>query len=352
VTGITGGRRRSTPEDVPVDSPGATSAETWAQAMARCLHTTGSGFYRAERGPGTDFRTAATVAPDVLADALVAMWERLPVEFRRSVVEIGAGTGSVLAALAARLPVDVGIVGVEQRPRPAGLPARVGWRSTLPAGVHGLVIAFEWLDTVPVDVVLDGRLVRVGPTGVERPGPRPSPVDEAWLVRWWPAGGRREVGHRRDAAWVAAVSCLAAGVAVAVDYGHVRSDRPVGGSLIGYRRGRVAAAVPDGDRDVTAAVAWDAVAGAVAEHGPQFSVEHTVLTDQRSALRDLGVRAYLPARPPGTAPSGYAAELQRLSRARLLLDPNGLGSFSWLLHAVGVPASVLPGQRAVAGSLE
>lgn len=298
---------------------------TWAQAMATGLHGP-DGFYRRGRGPVRDFRTATTVAPDLMADALVRLLDRLPVAVRGEVVEVGAGTGALLAALAERLPAPVRLVGVEQRARPAGLPERVVWRSELPASVRGLLLAVEWLDTVPVDVVVDGRVLEVAPDGSERAGPRPGEADLAWLARWWPTGVRREVGFRRDHVWADAVSRLVAGVAVTVDYGHRAGDRPAAGSLMGYRAGRAVPPLPDGDTDVTAAVAWDAVLAAVGRRCPGA---RSVLLPQAAVLRELGLTAALPPRA-----ATDAAALDRVGRARLLLDPAGLGGFGWAFTAV------------------
>lgn len=298
---------------------------TWAEAMAADLHGP-DGFYRSGRGPGVDFRTAATIAPDLLADALVVLIAGLPAHVPREVVEVGAGNGRLLAALADRLPPDVPLIGIEQRPRPETLPKRVAWQQDLPDSVTGLLLAFEWLDTVPVDVVEDGRLIEVAADGSERLGARPSEQDLAWLDRWWPAGWRREVGHRRDAAWADAVRRLEAGLALAVDYGHVLGERPVGGSLTGYRCGRQVPPAPDPDTDVTASVAWDATLDAVAARGGR-----SLLTPQSAALRELGVTAALPTRS-----ATDAAALRRAGRARLLLDPDGLGGFDWAVTAVGV----------------
>jgi SAM-dependent MidA family methyltransferase len=302
------------------------------------------GFYGSSRGPGTDFRTATTLAPDVLAEALAALLDRLPPGADHCVVEIGAGTGALLAALADRLPERVALLGVEQRPRPNGLPERVRWTTDPPSRFCGLLLAVEWLDTVPVDVVVDGRTVLVGPDGVESVGPPPGRGDLRWLSRWWPAGQRREIGSRRDEAWAGAVRRLERGVALSVDYGHDRATRPEAGSLGAYRAGRPVAAVPDGDRDVTAAVAWDACAAAVRQTLPALAADATRLTDQRSALQDLGVTGALPqAETAGADPRGYLVGLQRSARAARLLDPDTFGAFGWLMHAIDVPPAVLPG---------
>lgn len=316
---------------------------TWAEAMAAGLHAPGA-FYPRGRGPGPDFRTASSLAPDLLAEACAELLARLPEDVRSDVVEVGAGTGALLAALAGRLPSGTRLVGVEQRPRPAGLPERVEWQAHLPATVRGLVIAFEWLDTLPVDVIVAAgnsvpvdRVLVVDPDGRERPGPVPDRRTREWLSHWWPAGARREAGHRRDDAWSDAVARLTAGIAVAVDYGHVAGVRPPGGSLVGFRGGRRVGPRPDGDTDVTAHVAWDAVAAAVRRTVPDAT---SVLRPQREVLPSLGLSAGLPPRSRIDADA-----LRRAGRARVLLAPAGLGSFGWLMTAVGVPPSLLPGSE-------
>ena len=87
--------------------------------------------------------------------------------------------------------------------------------------------------------------------------------------------------------------------------------------------------VPDAGTDVTAAVAWDAVLDAVAARCP--TVTRSMLRPQAAVLRELGVNAALPSRS-----STDAASLRRAGRARLLLDPSGLGSFGWAASSVGI----------------
>ena len=77
----------------------------------------------------------------------------------------------------------------------------------------GLLIANEWLDDVPVDVV-EGtpggpRLVLVDPSGEESYDGPPDEDAAAWLARWWPLGPglRAEVGLARDAAWAHTLRC-------------------------------------------------------------------------------------------------------------------------------------------------
>src|SRR5205085_5473166 len=112
------------------------------------------------------------------------------------------------------------------------------------------------------------------------------PADAAWLGRGWPLddappGARAEIGAPRDAAWAGAVATVRRGLAMAVDYGHVAGERPLLGTLTGFRDGREVPPVPDGSCDITAAVALDSLGSPA--------------VDQRAALHALGVHG---GRPP------------------------------------------------------
>ena len=211
------------------------------------------------------------------------------------------------------------------------------------------MVANEWLDVVPLDVLeVDraGRLrvVEVDVTGAERLGEPPDPAALAWCQRWWPLtaaepGARIEVGASRDRAWADLVARVDTGLCLAVDYGHTRADRPGAGSLAAHRAGHLVPPVPDGSCDLTAHVALDSLAA-------------SRLTDQRTALAELGVDATLadPQAVPSSAgahgragapvrsgpdrgpdPSAYLRELQRSGAAAVLLDRGGLGGFGWVV---------------------
>ena len=291
------------------------------------------GFYR-HTAPAAHFATSAHVP--LFAEAVRRLAARVDADLGRpdpfDVVDLGAGGGELLDALAPAAPARWRLTAVEIRPRPGG---RVRWRSTLPAGVTGLVFANEWLDTVPVDVVqltADGpRVVLVDERGAETLGGPPEDADLRWLDRWWPlqhVGERAEVGRLRDAAWLGVVGSIARGVGVAVDYAHRRGARPAYGTLTGYRAGRVVLPVPDGSCDITAHLALDACAAAVV---PRPSV----LTTQRAALHALGITGGRPA--PGGDPEMYLAALARAGAAAELTAPGGLGGFGWLVTGCGVP---------------
>lgn len=310
---------------------------TWREAMQQALYGP-DGFFRRE-SPADHFRTSVH-ASDLFAEAIANLAEVIGA---RTIVDVGAGRGELLATLAGRLE-GVELTGVELVTRPADLPGRVSWTVEMPEGLSDvLVVANEWLDNIPLDVVeIDGngtaRIVEVDATsGEERLG---RPVDGAaacWLDQWWPlagsrAGQRAEIGRTRDEAWAGVVGRVRSGLLVAADYSHDRSDRPPWGTLTAYRGGRTVRPVPDGSCDVTAHVALDSAAAA----GERAGATATMLTSQRYALLALGVDPTLPPRHLAEAdPPAYVQALVRTSQAAELLDSAGLGGFGWLVQAVG-----------------
>jgi len=301
------------------------------------------GFYRAGAGAAAHFRTSVHASP-LFAQAVLVLVRRVDAALehppRFDLVDVGAGRGELLTEVLRRAnPELAGRLrphGVEVAPRPDGLPAEVAWTTEIPA-LTGLLVANEWLDTVPLDVAERGRLVLVDRLGHEQLGPQVPAEDAAWLRRWWPTGDRREIGRPRDAAWAAAVGRVRRGLAVAVDYSCDLGTRPGTGTLTGYRAGRAVPPVPDGSCDITAHVALDACAAA----GSIAGAGSTTRTTQRAALLALGISGARPAYAGD--PASYAAALQRASDAAELTDPAGLGGFGWLLQTVGIPPVLEPG---------
>lgn len=313
----------------------------WREATERALYGPG-GFYLRPEGPAGHFRTSVHASPlfaGAVARLLGQVAQALGGEGEVALVDVGAGRGELLTGVLAAVPGGLAVraYAVERADRPAGLDPRIEWTDRIPEGVRGLLFANEWLDNVPVDVAQAdeagvARYVEVRADGAERLGAEVTGPDAEWLRRWWPLrepGERAEIGRPRDEAWAAAVSCLAAGTAVAVDYGHVRDTRPPFGTLTGFRDGREVAAAPDGSCDVTAHVAMDAVAGGAGE-----------LVTQREALRELGVSGERPALALASSdPAGYVRALASAGEAAELTARGGLGDFLWLRHEV-------PGERA------
>ncbi len=359
------------------------------------------GFFVSGSGPADHFRTSVHASP-AFAAAVFRLVSRLdaalgfPTPF--DVVDVGAGRGELLRALAALahgsatpdaaatpLARRLRLTAVELAPRPADLPRHIAWATEPPTGITGLLTATEWLDNVPLDVAVPTdtgwRYHLVDPnTGEETPGPPLTPEDLTWLTTWHPTptrtptttpppppsapgtapvikrfastegpepdanllitglGERVEVGRGRDLAWGGVVGRLRRGVALAVDYGHLRGRRPVAGTLTGYRNGRQVPPVPDGSCDITAHVAIDSVAAAGARVA---GCAYTLLT-QREALRALGADGGRPALSlAGTDPAGYVRALAAASAVAELTDPAGLGGHHWLLQPVGVAVDAL-----------
>ncbi|MCF0095347.1 SAM-dependent methyltransferase [Micromonospora sp. MH99] len=299
----------------------------------------------------------------------------------------GPSCGTVRRSLAER----VRFTAVEYAHRPENLPEEINWTAEIPDEINGLLIATEWLDNVPLDVAVhttDGwRYVLVDPdSGVETVGELVNAADVDWLTTWWPSPAspssatgdpdlgltwsdatsrdesgfraarpaqgssltarsrpgcpetlhsdhRAEIGRSRDEAWANAVRQISRGLAVAVDYGHLREGRPVDGTLTGYRGGRQVPPVPDGSSDVTAHVAMDSVASA----GAAVARCAYSLISQAEVLRALGADG---GRPPlslaGTDPAGYVRALAAASAVAELTDPAGLGGHLWLHQPVGI----------------
>lgn len=323
---------------------------SWSDAMAAALYGPG-GFYRTN-SPTAHFRTSASASPLLagsLAPLVLAVDQALESPGQLDIVDFGAGDGSLLVELVRSLPSDIAArvspVAVEIRPPPSELPDQVSWTEAPPSHVNGLVIAHEYLDNVPCDVVEVGgdhllnQVLVDSTSGEERLGAELTIEQTAWVERWWPLtepGDRAEVGVSRDQAWAQLVGSLSRGIVMAIDYGHRRHERASGarpvGTLTGYRDGRQVIPVPDGSCDITAHVAMDACEQA----GRDAGADASTLISQSDALRALGLDAK---RPPielaHSDPRGYIEGLSRASHAAELLDPTSLGSFWWLLQAKG-----------------
>jgi SAM-dependent MidA family methyltransferase len=323
---------------------------TWRAAMAANLAGP-TGFYAAPGAAGRHFSTSA--GRPGYARALVRLLDRVDAALGRperlDFVDLGAADGRLAAAVrrlagrsvAARLTCTA--VEICPPPRSAG---GLSWTHRLPEGICGLIVASEWLDTVPVQVVAsagDGpRVVEVAPDGTERLGRRAAGAELDWLARHWPLAGpgcRAEVGSERDAAWRAVLGTLTRGAALAVDY-PVPAGGPPAGTLTGFRDGRQVRPVPGGTTDITAAVAFGSVAAAGAAPSAAGPVTTRQAT-QRRALRALWgpARAGHGTRGPGDPGEPARQVLGRLARVGEeveLTDPAGLGGHRWLVQTRGL----------------
>lgn len=302
-------------------------ARPWIDAWHEALYGPDGLYVRDE--PHAHFSTATSPGlVEVLASAVV---ELMRLDGLSRFVDIAGGGGELAAAVCGLAP-DLHVTCVEVRSRPAHLDPSIEWvrspgGAALPDALRSLtgalVLAHEWLDNVPCTIAerVGSALqeVCVGTDGTESLA---GPVDEAeaeWAQRWWPQGGRVEIGTARDDAWADLVSRLDDGLAVAVDYGHLRQARPQTGSLTAYRLGEVVVPVPDGSCDLTAHVAVD-------------SLVHDRLLTQRELIRELGLVPASPDRAMArTDPAGYLRALAHRSAVAAMSDPDGLGGFRWVL---------------------
>ncbi|HEY9294023.1 MAG TPA: SAM-dependent methyltransferase [Microlunatus sp.] len=322
------------------DDLGAVPITDWQSAWTAAA-TGPAGFWRTHRVVG-QFRTASGSA--LFAEAIASLIKQWPgIEV---VIEIGAGDGSLVNRLRAELPT-LQYAAVDLRTDPAEGPD-VDWRigqwdvqrhqwqgpaAELLAGLNRptMIICAEWLDELPCPVARwDGEVwheLLARADGSEVVGGALRAAEDAWLRRWWPApeaGARAESGLSRDLAWTAMLEGLrrAGGLALMIDYGHTRGDRPFAGSLTGFVDGRQVAARPDPMINLTAHVAVDAVAAA----GEAVGAATDFMIDQRTAINRL---------LPRVGPKRSADVLDRLqldSERRMLTET--LGDHHWLLQRV------------------
>jgi SAM-dependent MidA family methyltransferase len=322
---------------------------TFAEFMDEALYGPGGFYERPPVGPKGDFVTSPHVHPvfsRLVGVALEEMWTALgrPAPYR--LVEVGAGDGTLARELLdgfGRGGIDVEYSAVE-----VGAGAREALAAVTPnvaarlAGLSpldpGVVFANELLDDLPfrrvrrrgdavveIRIGLDGdRFAEVeaafdgesGPDEVDR-------ADEAVV----PTGAFAFVDELARS--------LARGYALLIDYG---SDDGPAGQVHGYRGHRLLEDVLDdpGSADVTAGVDFAAVARRAREAG--LASFETV--SQQSALVALGYAEWMRAELEHQGELMKAARgLESVrtwggrSRARLLVDPTGLGRFRWLVLA-------------------
>ena len=340
------------------------SAERFDEYLERALYHPERGFYAAggQAGRRGDFLTSPEVGPlfgAVLARALDTWWHDLGEPDPFTVVEAGAGPGTLARTIQAAAPgcaAALRYVTVERSAAQRALhPDGVEARADLPAGpVTGVVLANELLDNVPfrlVEHTADGwaevwvdaaapatvsDTVAGGDAGAEVLVPLDDPPP-ALAGLDAPVGARVPV-QERAVAWLAeALALVERGRVVVVDYADTtasmatRSPREWLRTYRAHGRGGDPLEAP-GSQDVTVEVAVDQLADVrppdhdrsqaafLAAHGIDELVdEGRRLWEERAHLGDL---AAIRAR-------------SRITEADALTDPAGLGAFRVLEWAVG-----------------
>ncbi len=360
---------------------------TFAEFMDAALYDADHGFYAeppiGERG---DFVTSPHVSPGfgiLLARCAEDMWIRLGRPAPFSVVEAGAGDGTLAARMLASLPEelrDTGTyVGVERSAgarRSLGVAARdaaPSWNVKVlddwpSVGAHaaGVVLANEVLDNVPFHRVRgtpDGPVelrVGVGDGGGSTERfmliESPLPADLAALTPGDLAPGEEAVVSPAALSFLERASgILRRGYLLVIDYGQPprAADPRTASPVHGYRRHRVeddVLAAP-GSCDITAGIDT----GALLTHARRIGLTAWPPLTQREALLHLGLADWsgaLRERQAEALRGGRGAEATRIysarNAARLLIDPAGLGSFTVLCFGVGHaprPTLLLDGDR-------
>ena len=347
----------------------------FADFMALALGHSEGGYYAvaaARPTRGGDFLTAPELHPvfgAALARQVAEAWERVGRPAPFTLVEYGAGAGTLALAILAGLrddgspladalvyaPVEVNrhrLAELRSRAAAAALPLvdPVGLDDRAVAGV---VVANEFLDALPVHLfdVRGGRAREVHVT-VEADGSFGEMLEEpsdpalrdrlARLAREGIAlveGQRLEVRPAVEA-WAREVGWrLAAGLVVVLDYGAPAADlygpRRPAGTLMTYR-GHAAEGDPRapyrdaGERDITAHVDTTALGAALVDAGLDLLGE----TSQAELLVGCGLEELVQRRQAGAARASEALELR--SAIMRLLDPRHLGGFRAVLAGRGI----------------
>jgi SAM-dependent MidA family methyltransferase len=304
------------------------------------------GFYNAggQAGRRGDFLTSPEVGPlfaDVLARAIDEIRARLGEPDDFTVVEAGAGRGTLARALAPL--VDARYVAVELSPaQRAEHPRPVESRAGFPEGpITGVVIANELLDNLPFRLAVydagwrEAFVIDDGRGGFAEVLAAPLDPQPSWLPPHPPLGARAPI-HRAAAAWVGeARALLTGGAVIAFDYCFARTAQAALSpwrdwlrTYRGHERGGHYLA-DAGGQDITAQVCLDQLptADAVrtqAQFLARWGIEELV-EEGRAAWRAAASR-----------PTVEALRMRsRVREAEALTDVAGLGGFlavDWHVH--------------------
>ncbi len=353
--------------------------------MELALNEPKHGYYgagRARIGAHGDFVTSPSLGSDfaaLLAPQLLTWLASIPrtvPDQRLSIVEIGPGEGHLARDLVVSLRgsdpellarIEMVLVeanpGMQRRQQALlqevdDLPLR--WCSLedlRSSPVHGVVIAHELLDALPVERLIwrDGSLqqqwVELDPNGDLRTTDRPltdglqheinrvcsqagiqfPPLDaeEGWTTEW----------NTALPDWFAAVStAVNAGVLLVIDYAleaqRYYTARRSEGTLMAVRAQQAGLSPLDqpGEQDLTAHLCIEVVDEAAEQNGWLVGDQ----AKQGETLLALGLAQRLHGLQQ--LPGQHLAEaLQRREALLRLVDPAGLGAFRWLTYLRGLP---------------
>ena len=320
----------------------------FARYMELALYAPGLGYYTAgarKLGRDGDFITAPEMTP-LYGQTLARQAAEVLDTGLDQILEIGAGSGALAAALLAelerlgRLPRHYYILEVspDLRERERDLLAervpqlleRVIWLNRLPTLYQGLIIGNEVLDAMPV------HLVRAAAAGAEEAGVTLQDGGFAWT--WRPAGqplrtaaealalppGYRSEIQLQACAFVRTLAqSMARGVILLIDYGfpaheYYHAQRSEGTLMCHYRhRAHADPFFLPGLQDITSHIDFSAVAHAGAHSGLQL----LGYTGQAQFLVNCGITDVMLRTSPEDAP----AYLPQAAAAQQLLSPSEMG---------------------------
>jgi SAM-dependent MidA family methyltransferase len=324
--------------------------------MDMALYHPDLGFFTTDRlrsEKAGDFLTSPEVSGlfgETLAGFVGRERDRIGEPFQ--VVEVGAGSGSLLRSMLSAIEVDV--IAVEASPAARrslrDLIPGDAVRAGLPDRMRGVILANELIDNLPMALSqrVEGewreRWVGFDPDGLTFVDAVPRPEVEAWLEAFAgpvPDGGWVEV-QLAAAEWFRdTIGRLDSGSVVLIDYGDTAENllpRRQDGTLRTYRAHHLGPHPLDepGETDVTADVNFTALAATAEEAGAQVR-----LLRQDDFLTELGLRdrlselrhVELDAARAGDDMARLRARSQK-TEAETLLHPRGLGDFRVLIATV------------------
>ena len=320
----------------------------FAHYMDLALYAPRLGYYTAgarKLGGEGDFITAPEMTP-LFGQTLARQVVQVLQSNLDQILEIGAGSGALAAALLAelerldRLPQRYFILEVspDLRERERDLLAekvphlmeRVVWLNQLPTLYAGLIIANEVLDAMPV------HIVRAGAAGIEEAGV--TLKDDAFAWAWRPAGAELRTaaealdlpeGYTTEIQLVARgfvrtlAQSMERGVALFIDYGfpareYYHAERSEGTLMCHYRhRAHSDPFFLPGLQDITSHIDFSAVAHA----GQDAGLDLLGYTGQAQFLVNCGITDVL----LRTSPEDALAYLPQAAAAQHLLSPSEMG---------------------------
>lgn len=314
--------------------------EEW---MHHTLYAPGLGYYVAGsakfggKTPEGDFTTAPELTP-LFGQALAGQVAQiLSASGSRTVLEVGAGTGALAAALIPALnALDIrprykilevsGELRERQRQRLTGVRADVQWLQTLPTDFKGCIIANEVLDAMPATLFrwgYDGKVLELGvgleggaqsadnsttPHFVMAERPADASLQSLVAERMPPLPGYHSEINVQAETWIRQLGAwLTQGVALFIDYGFPQREfyhpQRAEGTLMCHFRHHAHAdpLLYPGLQDITTHVDFTAMADAALQGG--LSV--LGYTSQARFLMNAGLIELLTGLDPHDA-AGYA----------------------------------------------